>query len=80
MGGGDVKLLAMVGTFLGWPMAILSFFIAPFFGAIIGIINKFQTKDSTIAYGPFLSLGAIICLFWGQELIAFILSNYGISY
>jgi leader peptidase (prepilin peptidase)/N-methyltransferase len=52
MGGGDVKLLAMVGSFLGWEYAILSFFLAPFFGSIVGIVEKIRTKDSTIAYGP----------------------------
>ena len=45
MGGGDVKLLAMVGAFLGWQMSILAFFIAPFFGAILGIIVKIRTKE-----------------------------------
>jgi leader peptidase (prepilin peptidase)/N-methyltransferase len=39
MGGGDIKLLAMIGAFLGWKAAILTFFIAPFFGAIVGIVN-----------------------------------------
>jgi len=47
MGGGDVKLLAMVGAFLGWKMAILTFFIAPFFGAIFGIIEKIRTNNHT---------------------------------
>ena len=61
MGGGDVKLMAMVGAFMGWKMAILAFFIAPFFGAIYGIVEKIRTKDTAIAYGPFLVLGSIIC-------------------
>src|SRR3989338_1153338 len=56
MGGGDVKLMAMVGAFLGWKAAILTFFIAPVFGAVYGIIEKIRTKDTTIAYGPFLVL------------------------
>lgn len=73
MGGGDVKLLAMIGAFLGWKMALLTFFIAPFFGAVFGIIEKIRTKDTAIPYGPFLVLGAIICLFWGDSIIAWIL-------
>jgi len=56
MGGGDVKLLAMVGAFMGWEFAVLTFFIAPFFGAVFGIIEKIRTKDTTIAYGPFFSI------------------------
>ncbi len=78
MGGGDIKLLAMIGAFMGWKMAILTFFIAPFFGAVFGIIEKFRTKDTAIAYGPFLVLGALICLFYGDPLIAWIKSGYGL--
>lgn len=73
MGGGDVKLLAMIGAFLGWQKAIVTFFLAPFFGAIIGIINLLVKKDHTIPYGPFLSLSALISLFFADKIIAFIL-------
>ncbi|TRZ48918.1 prepilin peptidase [bacterium] len=72
MGGGDVKLLAMCGAFLGWQRALLTFFLAPFFGAIAGIINLIVKKDHTLAYGPFLSLGAILSLFWADKIIALI--------
>ena len=78
MGGGDVKLLAMIGAFLGWEFALLTFFIAPFFGAVYGIVEKIRTKDSAIAYGPFLVLGAIISLFYGEVIIAWIKSGYGL--
>ena len=73
MGGGDIKLMAMVGAFLGWKFAILAFFIAPFFGAIYGITSKFLTKDSTIAYGPFLCLGSLLSLFYGNRIIDIIM-------
>ncbi len=69
MGGGDVKLLAMIGAFLGWKSALLSFFIAPFFGIVLGFINLLVKKDHTIPYGPFLSLAAIVSLFWGERII-----------
>lgn len=69
MGGGDVKLLAMIGAFLGWKKALFSFFIAPIFGAIVGVIVLIKYKDHYIPYGPFLSLGAIIALFWGDNLL-----------
>ncbi len=72
MGGGDVKLLAMIGAFLGWEKALLTFFIAPFFGAVIGVINLTIKKDHTIPYGPFLSLAAILCLFWADKIIGLI--------
>lgn len=67
MGGGDVKLLAMIGAFLGWKMAVLTFFLAPFLGIVIGIINLVSKKDHTIPYGPFLSIAALVSLFWGLK-------------
>lgn len=73
MGGGDVKLLAMIGAFLGWQKAILTFFLAPFFGVIIGVINLLTKKDHTIPYGPFLSLAAILAVFWANKIISLIL-------
>lgn len=78
MGGGDIKLLAMIGAFLGWKLAILTFFVAPFFGAVYGVIEKIRTNDTAIAYGPFLVAGALISLFWGDPLIEWVLSGYGL--
>jgi len=75
MGGGDVKLMAMIGAFLGWKLSLLSFFIAPFFGGVIGVIEKIRTKDNTIAYGPFLVLGALVSLFWGQKIIEWVIQG-----
>jgi leader peptidase (prepilin peptidase) / N-methyltransferase len=73
MGGGDIKLLAMIGAFLGWQKALLTFFIAPFFGALIGIVNLVSKKDHTIPYGPFLSLAALIALFWAPQILSLII-------
>ncbi|MDI6606634.1 MAG: A24 family peptidase, partial [Candidatus Omnitrophota bacterium] len=69
MGGGDVKLLAMIGAFLGWQRALLTFFIAPFFGLVVGIITLIRKKDHTIPYGPFLALGALVSIFWAHKII-----------
>jgi len=72
MGGGDVKLLAMIGAFLGWKAVILTIFLSSLIGSIIGIVVMlFKGKDLKFAipFGPFLSLGAVISLFWGEELI-----------
>lgn len=69
MGGGDIKLMAMIGAFLGWENALMTFFLAPFFGIIIGIINLVVKKDHTIAYGPFLSLAAILSIFLKDKII-----------
>ncbi len=75
MGGGDVKLMAMVGAFLGWKMAVLAFFIAPFFGAVWGIAEKIRTKESLIAYGPFLVMGSLVSLFFGDQIIHWIMTG-----
>lgn len=72
MGGGDVKLLAMIGAFLGWQQALLTFFIAPFFGVFVGLLNLLVKKDHIIPYGPFLSLAAVLSLFWADKIIAFL--------
>jgi len=69
MGGGDVKLLAMIGAFLGWQRALMTFFLAPFFGVLIGIYALVAKKDHTIPYGPFLSLAALISIFWSDKII-----------
>ena len=73
MGGGDVKLLAMIGAFLGWQIAVLTFFIAPVFGAIVGGLNLFFRKQHTIPYGPFLSLAAFVSLFWADRIFRLLL-------
>jgi leader peptidase (prepilin peptidase)/N-methyltransferase len=76
MGFGDVKLLAMIGAFLGWQKVILVFFLAPFFGAVVGLINLLVRKDHTLPYGPFLSLAAIFSIFWAERIIRLILPYY----
>jgi leader peptidase (prepilin peptidase)/N-methyltransferase len=72
MGGGDVKLLAMIGAFLGWQKVILVFFLAPFFGVFVGLINMLVKKDHTLPYGPLLSVAAIFSLFWADRIIRLI--------
>jgi leader peptidase (prepilin peptidase)/N-methyltransferase len=47
----------------------LTFLIAPFFGSVVGVFNLAVKKDHTIPYGPFLSLGALVALFWGERII-----------
>ena len=72
MGGGDVKLLAMIGAFLGWKAVILTILLSSFIGSIIGItVMLIKGKDFkyAIPFGPFLALGAVISLFCGENLI-----------
>ncbi len=73
MGGGDIKLLAGIGAFLGWKIAILVFFIAPLFGAVMGLIVKIKKKISIIPYGPFISLSTLVAVFWGEQIVNWII-------
>ena len=72
MGGGDVKLLAMIGAFLGWKAVILTILLSSLIGSITGIlimILKGKDFKYAIPFGPFLSMGAVIALFYGENLI-----------
>jgi len=72
MGGGDVKLLAMIGAFLGWKAVILTILLSSLIGSITGIIimvSKGKDFKYAIPFGPFLSLGAVIALFYQNEII-----------
>jgi leader peptidase (prepilin peptidase)/N-methyltransferase len=73
MGGGDVKLMAMIGAFLGWEKAVLVFFFAPFFGLFFGIANVIVKKEHVIPYGPFLSLAALVAIFWADKIFTLLL-------
>ena len=75
MGGGDVKLMALVGSVLGWELALVAFFIAPFFGAAVGLPLKMIQRRETIPYGPYLSLGAVIVIFHGHNILKVLFSG-----
>jgi len=62
MGFGDVKLMGVIGGFLGWKLAVATFFLAPFFGLLFGLPRLISKKGNVIPYGPFLSLAAFVCL------------------
>ncbi|MBA4348695.1 MAG: prepilin peptidase [Thermodesulfovibrio sp.] len=72
MGGGDIKMMAMVGAFMGWKAVLLTTFIGSLTGSLVGIfLMVFKGKDrkTKIPFGPFLSLGAIITLFFGGSIL-----------
>ncbi len=73
MGGGDVKLAAMIGAFLGWRYIIISLFLGFFLGALAGIfliLSKIKSREDAIPFGPFIVLGSFITLFWGEKIIS----------
>jgi leader peptidase (prepilin peptidase)/N-methyltransferase len=85
MGGGDVKLLAMIGAFIGWKGVFFTIFVASMAGTLAAIVQKLCTimflkkvepADQSLSFlkmripfGPFLAIGAISYLFFGHQLI-----------
>lgn len=73
MGGGDVKLLAMIGAFLGWKAVIFTIFVGSAIGTVVGIAVALRTQGGrrmAVPFGPFLSLGALLSLFQGPEIMS----------
>lgn len=62
MGGGDIKLMGLIGLVLGWEMGIFSIFVGSVIALPISLIISKKTKSNIIPFGPFLSMGAIIIL------------------
>jgi len=72
MGGGDIKLIAMIGAFLGWQGAFFTILSGALLGSLVGVslmvLGKKGRKDK-VPFGPFLSVGAILFILWGDDLI-----------
>ena len=71
MGLGDVKLVAAMGAYLGFPGIFLSVFVGSFVGAFLGIVLLFVGRKrfrQQIPFGPYLALGAILTLLWGARI------------
>jgi len=78
MGGGDIKLMVMVGGILGWKGVLLTTFIGSLFGSLIGIsliVIKGKEWGIKIPFGPYLSLGAFISLLLGEEILRWYLAG-----
>ncbi len=72
MGGGDIKLLAMIGTIVGWQGVLFTIFVASAVGTIVGMtvmLVKGKNMKFAVPFGPFLSIGAITFIFFGQRII-----------
>lgn len=78
MGGGDIKMMAMIGSFTGWKSVLMTTLIGSFTGSLFGlflILFKGKGRKTKVPFGPFLAFGTIITLFYGQELLNFYLNN-----
>jgi leader peptidase (prepilin peptidase)/N-methyltransferase len=78
MGGGDIKLLAMIGAFLGWPSIPMTLFFASVVGSVVGLTCMVLTgagRRLALPFAPFLCSGAVLFVFFGEELIQFYLPS-----
>ena len=79
MGMGDVKLMAAIGAFLGWRSVLFTLMIASFIGATVGItliiLGKNEMKGR-IPFGPYLSLAALLWMFWGPSIWGWYLNMF----
>ena len=71
LGGGDVKLAGVLGLYLGWKMSMISLLLAFLVAAlfvVVGLAVGRLSRKQLIPFGPFLAMGAIMTLFWGEQL------------
>ena len=76
LGGGDIKLMFLVGLVIGYPMSVCNIFFATFIAFPIALYLLIAKKDNIIPFGPFLSMAAILLYVWGltfEEIINFII-------
>ncbi len=79
MGGGDIKLLAMIGGFFGWKSLIFIILFSSFAGALVGMtamIIKKQDLKYAVPFGPFLAAAAIAYIYWGEAFMRLVLMRY----
>lgn len=77
LGGGDIKLMFLIGLVIGYEMSICNIFFATFIAFPIALFLLIAKKDNIIPFGPFLSMAAIILYIWGinfTDIINFILT------
>ena len=81
LGFGDVKMLAMIGAFLGWKLTLLTLVLSSFAGSIVGI-GMIATGKGTLKYalpfGTFLAIGALVAMFVGDSIVRWYLGFYSL--
>lgn len=79
MGGGDIKLMAAAGLFLGWKLILLALFVGALYGGVVSILIIASGKGSmksTIPFGPMLSLGIVTCVLAGNSILSWYLTLF----
>lgn len=78
LGGGDIRIGALMGALLGWPLIVVGMFLGYLLGAVfsvMGLISGKLSRKSHIPFAPFLLTGTYIALFWGEKIINWYLST-----
>lgn len=78
MGGGDIKLIAMIGAFLGWHAVLVTILLGAVLGALVGIILllvRRQGRKEPLPFGPFLAIGAFLSMIWGDTILSWYVSH-----
>lgn len=73
IGGGDIRLGALMGVLLGWPLVLVALFVSYLTGGVAGAVllaSKRKSVGSQIPFGTFLSAATLVVLFWGADLLA----------
>ncbi len=79
MGGGDIKLMAAAGVFIGWKLILLSLFIGALYAGVFSLLLVLSKKGSmktAVPFGPFLSLGIVTCTLAGNRILAWYLGLF----
>ena len=80
MGGGDIKMAAMLGAFLGWQKILLIFISSSVIGLVVSLImmsfSAKLRKERVIPFGPFLAVAAVLAISYGDQLIEFYVRNF----
>jgi leader peptidase (prepilin peptidase)/N-methyltransferase len=80
MGGGDIKMAAMMGAFVGWQKVLLIFLGGAVVGMFVSIawmlVSKKIRSERVIPFGPFLALAALIVVIYGDQILNFYVSTF----
>lgn len=77
IGGGDIKLMATAGLFLGLKLVIVAFMAGCLYGSVIHIARmKISKKDHVLAMGPYLSAGIVSAMWFGEKIVTWYLSLF----
>lgn len=80
MGGGDIKMAAMLGAFLGWQKVLFVFMASAAIGLVVSIgllmVSAKLRETRQVPFGPFIAIAAMLAVVWGDQIIAFYVDNF----